>query len=140
MKRTCYIGSAETSPPLESVAPALWFVSSHDRFLPLALRLAIRVVCRHLGASSYVKVAQRFLRKPRRLFRLRICVGWNYCRRRHAPEVRDRPQLVSILASFVAHLTLRAGVPSDLVAALLVKQDLDKLCRCKAERAEGGGS
>jgi len=126
--------------PLEGVAPTLWFVSSNDRFLPLALRLAIRVVCRYLGPSAYTKVAQRFLRKNRSLFRLRICIGWDYCRRRHSPEVLDRARLVSILASFVFRLTLGASVPSELVAALLVKQDLDKLCRCKVQQAEGGGS
>jgi len=126
--------------PLEGVAPTLWFVSSHDRFLPLALRLAIRVICRHLGPSSCREVAHRFLRKNRSLFRLRICIGWDYCRRRHCPEVRDQTQLVSILASSISYLTLGAGVSSELVAALLVKQDLDKLCRCKAEQAEGGRS
>ena len=126
--------------PLEGIAPTLWVVSSNDRFLPLVLRLAIRVVCRHLGPRSYVRVARQFLRKNRRLFRLRICVGWDYCKRRHCPEVQDSVQLVSILASFVSHLRLGAGVPSELVAAILVKQGLDTLCRCKAERAEGGQS
>jgi hypothetical protein len=126
--------------PLEGIAPTLWFVSSNDRFLPLVLRLAIRVVCRHLGPRSYVRVARQFLRKNRTLFRLRICIGWDYCKRRHCPQVQDPVQLVSILASFVSHLRLGAGVPSELVAAILVKQGLDTLCRCKAERAEGGQS
>jgi hypothetical protein len=126
--------------PLETAAPALWFVSSNERFLPLALRLALRVVCRHLGPESYRHVARRFLRRNRSLFRLRICVGWNYCGRRHSPDVLDRPRLASTLASFISHLIVGATVSSELVAALLVKQDLDKLCRCKKERSEGGTS
>jgi hypothetical protein len=77
--------------PLEAAAPALWLVSSNERFLPLALRLALRVVCRHLGPESYREVARRFLRRNRHLFRLRICVGWNYCGRRHWPEVLASP-------------------------------------------------
>ncbi len=126
--------------PLETAAPALWSVSSHERFLPVTLRLATRVVCRHLGPESYRAVARRFLRRNRSLFRLRICVGWNYCGRRRSPEVLDRPRLVATLARFISHLVVGAPVSCELVAALLVKQDLDKLCRCKRERSEGGAS
>lgn len=124
--------------PLETAAPALWLVSSNERFLPLTLRLATRVVCRHLGPGSYRQIARRFLRRNRSLFRLRICVGWNYCGRRHSPEVVDQPRLVATLASFISHLVVGARVSSELVAALLVKQDLDKLCRCRKTRTEGG--
>ncbi len=124
--------------PLETAAPALWLVSSHERFLPLPLRLAVRIVCRHLGPEAYRAIARRFLRANRSLFRLRICVGWNYCARRHSPEVLDRPRLVATLASCISHLIVGARVSPELVAALLVKQDLDKLCRWQKARPEGG--
>jgi hypothetical protein len=124
--------------PLDQIAATLWFVSGNGRFLPLWLRLSINVVCRYLATRAYVKVAERFLRKNRSLFRLRICIGWDYARRRSQPDVRDRVQLVATLTGFVSHLTLGAVVPCELVAVLLVKKDLDKLCRCKPGKVEAG--
>ena len=132
----CRLGRAIA--PLDQIAPTLWFVSGNGRFLPFWLRLSINVVCRYLATHAYVKVAERFLRKNQNLFRLRICVGWDYARRRNQPEVRDRVQLVATLTGFVSRLTLGAVVPSELVAALLVKKGLDKLCRCKPGKVEGG--
>ncbi len=123
--------------PLDQIAPVLWFVSSNGRFLPFWLRRATHLVCRYLGKNAYATVAENFLRRNRGIFRLRICIGWNYCERRDCPEVRDTAQLVSTLEAFVAHLTLGAAVSSDLVAALLVKRNLDTLCRCKARKREG---
>ncbi len=123
--------------PLDRIAPTLWLVSSNGRFLPFWLRRAIDLVCRYLGKNAYVRVAENFLQRNRGIFRLRICIGWNYCERRNCPEVRDTAQLVSTLAAFVSHLTLGAAVSCDVVAALLVQRDLAKLCGCKVRKTEG---
>lgn len=60
--------------------------------------------------------------------RQRLCVEWDYCARRHDPDLADTVALVAAVADLL--VTLAHGLPVTTVAVILVKKGLNLLCAC----------
>jgi hypothetical protein len=60
--------------------------------------------------------------------RQRICVEWDYCARRHDPELSDAVTLAAAVMDVIS--TVVGGIPAATVAALVIKRGLSSVCAC----------
>ena len=68
------------------------------------------------------------------LLRRKVCKEWDYCAKRHDPELQDTVSLVAVIADVIAALSL--GFPPVLIATILLKKGLTSFCGCR--RTEAG--
>lgn len=62
-----------------------------------------------------------------------ICDDWNFCAKRHDPELQDTLTLITGISDIIAGLTI--GFPPVLITVIMVKKGLTSFCNCEAERA-----
>ncbi|MGV8041425.1 MAG: hypothetical protein AB2L07_15665 [Thermoanaerobaculaceae bacterium] len=60
--------------------------------------------------------------------RHKVCVEWDYPRKRKDAALQNTVDLVAAIADIVAGLTI--GLPPFVVSVLLVRRGLDALCKC----------
>jgi len=59
----------------------------------------------------------------------KICVEWDYCRKRTAQQYQDSITLVASVADVL--VALSTGIPPFVIATLVVKIGLTHFCRCE---------
>ena len=59
----------------------------------------------------------------------KICVEWDFCKKRTAQQYQDNITLVASVADVLAALS--TGIPPFVIAALVVKIGLTHFCRCE---------
>lgn len=69
-----------------------------------------------------------FNRLRGRLYEI-VCVEWNYCRRRHDPDLQDTIALVAAVSDII--VSACGMIPSVLISVLLVKKGLNNFCGCE---------
>ncbi len=80
------------------------------------------------------------LEQGRRIFRAlekrlfqKVCKEWQFCLRRHDPEIADTVNLVAAIMDVV--VTLHLGFPAVLISTILVKKGLTAFCGCDENSA-----
>jgi hypothetical protein len=59
----------------------------------------------------------------------KVCVDWEFCKRRHDPDLSDTVNLGAALIDVIAALSI--GFPPALISTILIKKGLTKFCDCK---------
>lgn len=91
-----------------------------------------------IDRKSLIRAGRRFLVRSGEKFRKKICVNWNYCKKRgqYSDEVALSQAIVGFIGSAIPGLSLLALTG---VVVILSKKGLDKLCGCPPRgRGKGG--
>jgi hypothetical protein len=78
------------------------------------------------GMGYYADVWRRL--EP--TLRERVCVEWNWCKRRKDARTDEPLTIATRLLSIVAPVAMQWQVPAALIAVILVKRGLDAFCNC----------
>ena len=60
--------------------------------------------------------------------RRKICKEWNYCNRRHDPNLADTVTLVATVSDLI--LSVVGGIPATMIAVVMAKKGLNTFCEC----------
>lgn len=58
----------------------------------------------------------------------KICKDWQFCSKRHKPDLQDTINLVATIADLISSICI--GFPPILISTIIVKKGLTKLCKC----------
>jgi hypothetical protein len=72
-----------------------------------------------------IKIFNKLSGKLRR----RICVEWEYCKKRKMPEFSDKIHLIAVIADIISGIVI--GFSPYTLAVILFMKGLDKYCECK---------
>jgi len=107
--------------PSEDIVGYLFDLQSH----PFRRRRLEKVLTR----QEFIKSGRRYLARRRDGFRQKICIDWNFCKKRgnYSDNITLMSAVVGIVGSFLPGFP---AVSVYAVCAILTKKGLDKLCRC----------
>jgi len=101
----------------------------HDGLLSLLPAYDPKYEHTRFAPEGQLSAGKEIFERLKKVLYERVCVDWDYCRKRKSDKYQDQVVLVASVADVISAVTV--GIPPFVIATLLFKIGLGRFCDCE---------